>query len=142
MLGSWMGTDVTNDDLAEESSLRKHFVARIVRRSDSPVAGGSRSPSHHPDQLEARGAVLPKGRSVGGKIGVYMSHVDMPDDVRRMTQHRRRSARQRSDRMRRGEAGANRLSNVPHCRGVSAARDGAPPRLPPQSSPPSSAERT
>jgi hypothetical protein len=36
MLGSWMGTDFTNDDLVKESSLRKDFVARIDRRSDTP----------------------------------------------------------------------------------------------------------
>lgn len=37
MLGSWMGTDFTNDDLVKESSLRKDFVARIDRRSDTPA---------------------------------------------------------------------------------------------------------
>jgi outer membrane lipoprotein-sorting protein len=36
MLGSWMGTDFTNDDLVKESSLRKDFSARVDRRSDSP----------------------------------------------------------------------------------------------------------
>ncbi len=36
MLGSWMGTDFTNDDLVKESSLRKDFVSRIDRRSDDP----------------------------------------------------------------------------------------------------------
>src|SRR6185295_3655395 len=36
MLGSWMGTDFTNDDLVKESSLRKDFVAQVDRRSDSP----------------------------------------------------------------------------------------------------------
>lgn len=36
MLGSWMGTDFTNDDLVKESSLRKDFAARIDRRSDTP----------------------------------------------------------------------------------------------------------
>jgi hypothetical protein len=36
MLGSWMGTDFTNDDLVKESSLRKDFVAHVDRRSDSP----------------------------------------------------------------------------------------------------------
>jgi hypothetical protein len=36
MLGSWMGTDFTNDDLVKESSLRKDFVARIDRRSETP----------------------------------------------------------------------------------------------------------
>lgn len=37
MLGSWMGTDFTNDDLVKESSLRKDFSARIDRRSDVPA---------------------------------------------------------------------------------------------------------
>jgi outer membrane lipoprotein-sorting protein len=36
MLGSWMGTDFTNDDLVKESSLRKDFVSRVERRSDDP----------------------------------------------------------------------------------------------------------
>ena len=36
MLGSWMGTDFTNDDLVKESSLRKDFTARIDRRSSTP----------------------------------------------------------------------------------------------------------
>jgi len=36
MLGSWMGTDFTNDDLVKESSLRKDFVGRVDRRSESP----------------------------------------------------------------------------------------------------------
>jgi outer membrane lipoprotein-sorting protein len=36
MLGSWMGTDFTNDDLVKESSLRKDFTARINRRSEAP----------------------------------------------------------------------------------------------------------
>lgn len=36
MLGSWMGTDFTNDDLVKESSLRKDFTARIDRRSATP----------------------------------------------------------------------------------------------------------
>ena len=36
MLGSWMGTDFTNDDLVKESSLRKDFNSRIDRRSDAP----------------------------------------------------------------------------------------------------------
>lgn len=36
MLGSWMGTDFTNDDLVKESSLRKDFVARVDRRSEAP----------------------------------------------------------------------------------------------------------
>ena len=37
MLGSWMGTDFTNDDLVKESSLRKDFAARIDRRSETPA---------------------------------------------------------------------------------------------------------
>jgi hypothetical protein len=36
MLGSWMGTDFTNDDLVKESSLLKDFSSRIDRRSASP----------------------------------------------------------------------------------------------------------
>ncbi len=36
MLGAWMGTDFTNDDLVKESSLRKDFAARVERRSDAP----------------------------------------------------------------------------------------------------------
>jgi hypothetical protein len=36
MLGSWMGTDFTNDDLVKESSLRKDFNSGIDRRSDTP----------------------------------------------------------------------------------------------------------
>lgn len=37
MLGSWMGTDFTNDDLVKESSLRKDFVGRVDRRSSDPA---------------------------------------------------------------------------------------------------------
>ena len=37
MLGSWMGTDFTNDDLVKESSLHKDFVARVDRRSETPA---------------------------------------------------------------------------------------------------------
>ncbi|MBZ5556255.1 MAG: outer membrane lipoprotein-sorting protein [Acidobacteriia bacterium] len=36
MLGSWMGTDFTNDDLVKESSMHKDFASRIDRRSDAP----------------------------------------------------------------------------------------------------------
>ncbi len=36
MLGSWMGTDFTNDDLVKESSMRKDFRSRIDRRSEAP----------------------------------------------------------------------------------------------------------
>jgi outer membrane lipoprotein-sorting protein len=37
MLGSWMGTDFSNDDLVKESSLRKDFTSRVDRRSESPA---------------------------------------------------------------------------------------------------------
>ena len=37
MLGSWMGTDFTNDDLVKESSLRKDFTSRLGARSTSPA---------------------------------------------------------------------------------------------------------
>jgi outer membrane lipoprotein-sorting protein len=36
MLGSWMGTDFTNDDLVKESSLRKDFASRLGARSTAP----------------------------------------------------------------------------------------------------------
>jgi outer membrane lipoprotein-sorting protein len=36
MLGSWMGTGFTNDDLVKESSLRRDFESRLDRRSDTP----------------------------------------------------------------------------------------------------------
>jgi hypothetical protein len=36
MLGSWMGTDFTNDDLVKESSLRKDYTAAVDRRSEDP----------------------------------------------------------------------------------------------------------
>lgn len=36
MLGSWMGTDFTNDDLVKESSLRKDYIATVDRRSEDP----------------------------------------------------------------------------------------------------------
>jgi hypothetical protein len=36
MLGSWMGTDLTNDDLVKESSLHRDFDARVDRRSAEP----------------------------------------------------------------------------------------------------------
>lgn len=36
MLGSWMGTDFTNDDLVKESSLHRDFDAVIERRSADP----------------------------------------------------------------------------------------------------------
>jgi outer membrane lipoprotein-sorting protein len=37
MLGSWMGTDFTNDDLVKESSYRHDFDAVIDRRSEAPA---------------------------------------------------------------------------------------------------------
>ena len=37
MLGSWMGTDFTNDDLVKESSYRKDFASRIEGRSERPA---------------------------------------------------------------------------------------------------------
>ncbi len=36
MLGSWMGTDFTNDDLVKESSLHRDFTAALGARSTSP----------------------------------------------------------------------------------------------------------
>jgi hypothetical protein len=36
MLGSWMGTDFTNDDLVKESSLREDYTATVDRRSEDP----------------------------------------------------------------------------------------------------------
>ena len=36
MLGSWMGTDFTNDDLVRESSYEKDFTTRLDGRSESP----------------------------------------------------------------------------------------------------------
>lgn len=37
MLGSWMGTDFTNDDLVRESSYRNDFVATLEGRAESPA---------------------------------------------------------------------------------------------------------
>ena len=36
MLGSWMGTDFTNDDLVREASLREDFDVTLSGRSDKP----------------------------------------------------------------------------------------------------------
>ena len=36
MLGSWMGTDLTNDDLVRESSYRRDFASRIEGPSEAP----------------------------------------------------------------------------------------------------------
>ncbi len=37
MLGSWMGTDFTNDDLVKEAKLHKDFLSRVDRRSETPA---------------------------------------------------------------------------------------------------------
>lgn len=37
MLSSWMGSDLTNDDLTQSSSYRTDFTGAIVGRSESPV---------------------------------------------------------------------------------------------------------
>jgi outer membrane lipoprotein-sorting protein len=37
MLGSWMGSDFTNDDLVRDSSLRKDFDSRLIGKSKDPV---------------------------------------------------------------------------------------------------------
>jgi len=37
MLGSWMGTDLTNDDLVQESSVRDDYTAEIVGHQDDPA---------------------------------------------------------------------------------------------------------
>ena len=36
MLGSWMGSDFTNDDLVRESSFREDYTYRFMRRSEDP----------------------------------------------------------------------------------------------------------
>jgi hypothetical protein len=36
MLGSWMGTDFTNDDLVREASLREDFDVKLAGRSEKP----------------------------------------------------------------------------------------------------------
>jgi hypothetical protein len=36
MLGPWMGTDFTNDDLVKESSMHDDFTSRLGARSDNP----------------------------------------------------------------------------------------------------------
>ncbi|MGE0792521.1 MAG: outer membrane lipoprotein-sorting protein [Sandaracinaceae bacterium] len=36
MLGSWMGSDLTNDDLTQSSSYMDDFTGRVVGRSESP----------------------------------------------------------------------------------------------------------
>jgi len=36
MLGSWMGSDFTNDDLVRESSLREDFEPRLLGKSEEP----------------------------------------------------------------------------------------------------------
>lgn len=37
MLSSWMGSDLTNDDLTRSSSFEEDFVGRVVGRSESPA---------------------------------------------------------------------------------------------------------
>ncbi len=37
MMGSWMGTDFTNDDLVKESSMRKDYTATLGARSKAPA---------------------------------------------------------------------------------------------------------
>jgi hypothetical protein len=70
MLGSWMGTDFTNDDLVKESSLRKDFDARIDRRSDSPAGWWIR--------LDVKPGVV--GR--WARIDVLVSDDDLPIEER------------------------------------------------------------
>jgi phosphoserine phosphatase len=70
MLGSWMGTDFTNDDLVKESSLRKDFAARVERRSDSPPGWWL--------TLEVKPGVV--GR--WAKIEVLVSDDDLPVEER------------------------------------------------------------
>jgi outer membrane lipoprotein-sorting protein len=36
MLSSWMGSDLTNDDLTQSASYRRDFVGAVVGRSDAP----------------------------------------------------------------------------------------------------------
>ena len=70
MLGSWMGTDFTNDDLVKESSLRKDFAARIDRRSDSPPGWWMR--------LDVKPGVV--GR--WARIDILVSDDDLPIEER------------------------------------------------------------
>ncbi|MFI5178705.1 MAG: outer membrane lipoprotein-sorting protein [Vicinamibacterales bacterium] len=70
MLGSWMGTDFTNDDLVKESSLRKDFEARIDRRSDTPAGWWLR--------LEVRPGVV--GR--WARIDILVSDEGLPVEER------------------------------------------------------------
>ena len=70
MLGSWMGTDFTNDDLVHESSMRRDFASRIDRRSDSPGGWWLR--------LEVRPGVV--GR--WARIDVLVSDDELPVEER------------------------------------------------------------
>ena len=70
MLGSWMGTDFTNDDLVKESSLRKDFSSRIDRRSDAPAGWWLR--------LEVRPGVV--GR--WARIDILVSDEGLPVEER------------------------------------------------------------
>jgi hypothetical protein len=70
MLGSWMGTDFTNDDLVKESSLRRDFVGRVERRSDAPAGWWL--------ALEARAGVV--GR--WARIDLLVSDEELPVEER------------------------------------------------------------
>jgi hypothetical protein len=70
MLGSWMGTDFTNDDLVKESSLRKDFTARVDRRSDDPPGWWL--------SLEVKPGVVVRW----ARIEVLVSDADLPVEER------------------------------------------------------------
>ncbi len=70
MLGSWMGTDFTNDDLVHESSLRRDFTSRVDRRSDALAGWWLR--------LEVKPDVV--GR--WARIDVLVSDDDLPVEER------------------------------------------------------------
>ncbi|MGB8932609.1 MAG: outer membrane lipoprotein-sorting protein [Anaeromyxobacteraceae bacterium] len=85
MLGSWMGTDFTNDDLVKESSLRKDFAARVDRRSEAP-AGWWLS-------LEARPGVV--GR--WARIELLVGDDDLPIEERHFDRRGRLARTMRFD---------------------------------------------
>jgi outer membrane lipoprotein-sorting protein len=70
MLGSWMGTDFTNDDLVKESSLRKDFDSRVASRSDTPPGWWIR--------LDVKAGVV--GR--WARIDILVSDADLPIEER------------------------------------------------------------
>ena len=70
MLGSWMGTDFTNDDLVKESSLHKDFSARVDRRSDTPPGWWI--------ALDVKPSIV--GR--WSRIEILLSDVDLPVEER------------------------------------------------------------